>query len=97
MMMLQRGKMIYLINISKIQIGVSSLITVIVVADDRCHAKSSSAGEHRAIPGFVSFRGGSWRGMSPDGMGLMLDIDSERLYDASRSREEFVAPYQEIQ
>jgi len=96
-MMLQREKMISLINISKIQIGVRSSFFAIAVADDRCHAKSSSAGEHRAIPGFVSFRRGSWRGMSPDEMGLMADIDSKGLYDASRSREEFVTPYQAVQ
>ena len=35
--------------------------------------------------------------MLPDRMELMADIDSEGLYDASRSREEFVTPYQAIQ
>jgi len=89
--------MISLISTSKIQIGVRFSFFAIAVADDRCHAKSSSAGEYRALPGFVSFGGGSWRGMSPDRMGLMADIDSKGLYDASRSRAEFVTPYQAIQ
>ena len=97
MMMLQREKMISLINTSRIQIGVSCVFQVIAVADDRCHAKSGSAGEHRTILRSISFRGGSWRGMSPHWPGLMIDIDSKGLYDASRSRAEFVTPYQAIQ
>jgi hypothetical protein len=35
-------------------------------ADVRCNAKSGSAGEYRTILGSISFRGGSWRGMSPN-------------------------------
>jgi len=62
MMMLQREKMISLINTWKIQIGVSYVFQVIVVADGRCHAKSGSAGEHRKILRSVSFRGRSRRG-----------------------------------
>jgi hypothetical protein len=92
MMMLQREKMISLISIWKIQIGVSSRLLVNAVADDRCDAKSSSAGEYRTILGFISFRGGSWRGMSSSWMRLMKDINSKGLYHASRSREEFVTP-----
>jgi len=85
-----------LINILKIQIGVSFLFRVIAVADDRCDAKSSSSGEYRAILRFISFRGRSWRGMSPNRMGLMVDINSKGLHNASRSREEFFTPHKAI-
>lgn len=84
--------MISLINTSKIQIGVSCVFQVIVVADGRCYAKSGSAGEHRTILRFISFRGGSWRGMSSMRTRLMKDIDSKGLHNASRSREEFITP-----
>jgi hypothetical protein len=35
--------------------------------------------------------------MSPLGMGLIVDIDSEGLYDASGSGEEFIAPDKAVQ